>query len=192
MGIYISDIYNRLNEKDEQLKVAEESAKYNSFESNVGRFKTNSGRNIYYYGEEFGDNTKSINNDNFTNIHTLNDLFAILLKSWKKETAYPSCQRDPQYNLDNDPTYGQCAITAIIVYDLFGGTIHRIRVNSGGTHYFNKINGHYIDLTRDQFDLYNIPVNYEPNETINREYCGKNSDTAKRLQMLQDNMKENQ
>lgn len=192
MGIYISDIYNRLNEKDEQLKVAEESAEYNSFESNVGRFKTNSGRNIYYYGEEFGDNTKSINNDNFTNIHTLNDLFAILLKSWKKETAYPSCQRDPQYNLDNDPTYGQCAITAIIVYDLFGGTIHRIRVNSGGTHYFNKINGHYIDLTRDQFDLYNIPVNYEPNETINREYCGKNSDTAKRLQMLQDNMKENQ
>ena len=142
-------------------------------------------------GEEFGDSIKSINGNEFSNIKTLNDLFAILLKSWKRETAYPSCQRDPQYNLDNDPTYGQCAITAIIVYDLFGGTIHRIRVNGGGTHYFNKINGHYIDLTRDQFDLYNIPVSYEPNETMNREYCGKNPDTAKRLEILLSNMKEN-
>lgn len=51
-------------------------------------------------------------------------------------------------------------------------------------------NGHYIDLTKDQFDLYNIPVNYEPNETMNREYCGKNPDTAKRLEMLLNNMKE--
>ena len=179
------------SKEDDLPKVAETSTEFNSFENNIGRFNTNSGRNIYYYGEEFGDSIKSINGNEFSNIKTLNDLFAILLKSWKRETAYPSCQRDPQYNLDNDPTYGQCAITAIIVYDLFGGTIHRIRVNGGGTHYFNKINGHYIDLTRDQFDLYNIPVSYEPNETMNREYCGKNPDTAKRLEILLSNMKEN-
>lgn len=48
-----------------------------------------------------------------------------------------------------------------------------------------------IDLTRDQFDLYNIPVSYEPNETMNREYCGKNLDTAKRLEMLLNKMKAN-
>ena len=182
------------SKEDDLPKVAETSTEFNSFENNIGRFNTNSGRNIYYYGEEFGDSIKSINGNEFSNIKTLNDLFAILLKSWKswkRETAYPSCKRDPQYNLDNDPTYGQCAITAIIVYDLFGGTIHRIRVNGGGTHYFNKINGHYIDLTRDQFDLYNIPVSYEPNETMNREYCGKNPDTAKRLEILLSNMKEN-
>ena len=184
-------IYNTSEENKELQQVAEDDTEFNLFEGNIGKFKTNSGRNIYYYGEEFGDSIKSINGNEFSNIKTLNDLFAILLKSWKRETAYPSCKRDPQYNLDNDPTYGQCAITAIIVYDLFGGTIHRIRVNGGGTHYFNKINGHYIDLTRDQFDLYNIPVSYEPNETMNREYCGKNPDTAKRLEILLSNMKEN-
>lgn len=71
-----------------------------------------------------------------------------------------------------------------MVHDMFGGTIHKIRVSGGSTHYFNKINGHYIDLTRDQFDLYDIPVEYEPNETIPREYCGKNADTHKRYKLL--------
>lgn len=32
-------------------------------------------------------------------------------------------------------------------------------------------NGHYIDLTKDQFDLYNILIEYEPNPEISREYC---------------------
>ena len=41
-------------------------------------------------------------------------------------------------------------------------------------HYFNKIIGHYIDLTKDKFDLYNIDIKYEPNEESNREYCEKN------------------
>lgn len=36
----------------------------------------------------------------------------------------------------------------------------------------------------DQFNLYNIPINYEPNETIDREYCGKNADTLKRFNLL--------
>ena len=90
----------------------------------------------------------------------------------------------PKRMVPDDLTYGQCAVTAMIVHDYFGGTIHRIRVDGGGTHYFNKIDGHYIDLTRDQFDLYNIIVNYEPNEEIPREYCGKNEDTKKRYETL--------
>ena len=76
----------------------------------------------------------------------------------------------------NDPTYGQCAITASLVYDLFDGTIYKLKVDGGGTHYFNKINGHYIDLTSDQFDLYDIPLEYVPNEVVPREYCGMNAD----------------
>jgi hypothetical protein len=72
----------------------------------------------------------------------------------------------------------------MIVNDAFGGTIHRIRVNGGGTHYFNKIEGHYIDLTRDQFDLYNILINCESNEEIPRERLGNNGDTKERYDML--------
>lgn len=72
----------------------------------------------------------------------------------------------------------------MLVYDMFGGSIRRIRVDGGGTHYFNEIGGHYIDLTVEQFDLYNIPVDYESNEEMPRQYCGKNADTAKRYKLL--------
>ena len=86
------------------------------------------------------------------------------LKPWEKKYSISKFTSGFYEKGDNDPTYGQCAITVTLVYDLFGGTIHKIRVNGGGTHYFNKINGHYIDLTRDQFDLYNIDIKYEPND----------------------------
>ena len=132
-----------------------------------------------YYGEELGS-TKRIQLGN-SHLQTIDDLYNILRECWCKETAYPSCQAEW---VPNDPSYGQCAITAMLVYDIFGGTIHRIRVNGGGTHYFNKINGQYLDLTIEQFDLYNIPVNYEPNEEMDRKYCGKNADTQKRFELL--------
>lgn len=136
-----------------------------------------------YYGEEYGSiKRKSPGNPR---LETLEDLYGILRQCWSKETAYPSCQLEW---VPNDPSYGQCAITAMLVHDLFGGTIHRIRVSGGGTHYFNRINGHYIDLTREQFDLYHIPVSYEPNETMSRTYCGKNPDTKKRYDLLVHNI----
>lgn len=106
-----------------------------------------------FYGEEYAELPRLKDGD--SRVRTLGDLYEILRKCWSKDTAYPSCQADW---VPDDPTYGQCAVTAMLVYDLFGGTIHRIRVEGGGTHYFNKIDGHYIDLTREQFDLYNIPV----------------------------------
>lgn len=121
----------------------------------------------------------------FPGITTLLELFAVLEKCWRKETAYPACQA--QW-VPSDPSYGQCAITATLVHDMFGGTIHKIRVDGGGTHYFNKINGQYIDLTREQFDLYDLPVDYEPNQEISREYCGRNKDTLERYRQLQRNI----
>ena len=118
-------------------------------------FTTNSGRFISYYGREHTLDIQRQDGNNPT-ISTIDQLFNVLLNVWCKETAYPSCQKD--YDYDNDPTYGQCAITASLVYDLFDGTIYKLKVDGGGTHYFNKINGHYIDLTSDQFDLYDIPL----------------------------------
>lgn len=134
-----------------------------------------------FYGEEYGD--LKVVNRVYSKISTLNDLYNILRRAWCMETAYPSCQDEW---VETDPSYGQCAITAMIVNDLFGGSIHRIRVEGGGTHYFNKINGHYIDLTIEQFDLYNIPIEYEPNEEMERKYLGKNLNTAKRYELLID------
>ena len=129
-------------------------------------FTTNSGRFISYYGREHTLDIQRQDGNNPT-ISTIDQLFNVLLNVWCK-----------------DPTYGQCAITASLVYDLFDGTIYKLKVDGGGTHYFNKINGHYIDLTSDQFDLYDIPLEYVPNEVVPREYCGMNADTNMRYQLL--------
>lgn len=144
-------------------------------------FKTKSGRHISYYGSDHTSDVQRKDGKEHT-VGSIDQLFDILLNVWCKDTAYPGCQQD--YDQENDPSYGQCAITATLVYDMFGGTIHKIRLNGGGTHYFNRINNHYIDLTRDQFDLYDVPVEYENNEVVPREYCGKNIDTRKRYQLL--------
>lgn len=134
---------------------------------------------VRYQGDDFATlrRLKNVNEK----LQTLDDLYKVLRKSWCKQTAYPSCQFDWQ---ECDPSLGQCAITAMLVHDMFGGSIHRIRNKGGGTHYFNRIDGKYIDLTREQFDLYDIPVQYEPNEKIERRYCGKNADTKSRYDML--------
>lgn len=144
-------------------------------------FTTASGRPISYYGREYTAGLQRKNGSRGI-IDSVDQLFSILLEVWCRETAYPRCQSD--YDHENDPTYGQCAITAALVSDMFGGTIHKIRVADGGTHYFNKIQDHYIDLTRDQFDLYDIAVTYEHNEVVPREFCGVNADTRKRYQRL--------
>ncbi len=148
-------------------------------------YKTLSGRIISYYGVEKGS---SIYSNNKNEGITLDEFFELLLKSWVKESAYPSAQNDPQFNLANDPTYGQCAITAMFVNKLFGGEIRKIRVSGNGTHYFNVINGQIIDLTRDQFDLYNIPLNYSTGVNVPLEYCGKNPDTKARYDILKKNV----
>lgn len=144
-------------------------------------FVTKSGRHISYYGSEYASDIKRKDGKNHT-VNSIDQLFSILLEVWCKDTAYPSCQKD--YDQENDPTYGQCAITATLVHDMFGGTIHKIRTSGGGTHYFNRINEHYIDLTRDQFDLYDISVEYDPNTVVPREYCGVNTDTKNRFKLL--------
>ncbi len=154
----------------------------------MGKHHTISGRTISYYGANIGESIFSTSSERKI---TLDDFFEILLHSWVKESAYPSAQTDPEYCLENDPTYGQCAITAMAVQKEFGGSIHKIRVNGGGTHYFNKINGQIVDLTRDQFDLYNIPVSYLHYEDVPLEYCGKNADTHKRYEILEKNILKN-
>lgn len=139
---------------------------------------------FFYQGQELANkDCKDV--PAFKGINTLHKLYAVLRQTWSAETAYKSCQSEW---IPTDPSYGQCAITAMLVFDMFGGSIHRIRVVGGGMHYFNKIDGNYVDLTREQFDLYDIPIKYEPNEKMKREYCGKNPDTKARYHQLQRNI----
>lgn len=116
------------------------------------KFYTKSGRQIHYYNE--GNREIDL-------------LFNECLKNYSIFTTYEKGKAN--YNYDNNPTYGQCCVTSMIFQDMFGGTIHKINYLFNETHYFNKLNGYYYDLTSDQFDIYNILVDYKNNEEVERE-----------------------
>ena len=64
--------------------------------------------------------------------------------AWAADTSV-----DPAWTADN-PSLGQCAVTALVVQDRLGGRLLRTTVN-GISHYLNEINGALVDLTIGQF-----------------------------------------
>ena len=97
---------------------------------------------------------------------------------WSKETCSPSLKDN--WNKNNS-SLGQCAITSLLVNDLYGGKIMRCMTNCG-SHYYNLINDKIIDLTVEQF-LGEIPK-YELGEERTREYLLSNEDTKNRYLIL--------
>lgn len=78
------------------------------------------------------------------------------------------------------PSAGQCAVSALVVADRFGGEL--LRTTCGGeSHYYNRLpDGSIVDLTRDQF-----PV-WAPGEVVVRErsYLEGNAKTMARYRLL--------
>ena len=52
----------------------------------------------------------------------------------------------------DNPSYGQCYSTTLLVNDYFGGKILKAKFEDGTGHYWNLIDNKEIDLTREQFD----------------------------------------
>lgn len=70
-----------------------------------------------------------------------------LAKSWCQETA-TFADVTKKWSKDN-PSYGQCLVSAAIINDLFGGKLVFDRVNH---HYWNELpDGTWQDFTRVQF-----------------------------------------
>ena len=107
----------------------------------------------------------------------ISELKQLLIKSWNSDTCFPGL-RD-KWSEEN-PSLGQCAITALIVNDFFGGKIMRCTASSG-SHYYNIIDDNIIDLTVEQF-LGEVPQ-YEKGEERTREYILSNEDTKKRYML---------
>ena len=75
----------------------------------------------------------------------LHPLRQTLARCWRADTAYGSAN----WSADT-PSAGQCAITAVLVQELLGGTIHKMMVGEA-SHYYGRIGGRVVDLTADQF-----------------------------------------
>jgi hypothetical protein len=114
----------------------------------------------------------------------ISELKQLLTLSWNKET----CSKGLRDGWNNEnPSLGQCAITALIVNDFFGGKIMRCMASTG-SHYYNLIDNKIVDLTIEQF-LGEIP-DYDNGEERTREYLLSNEDTKKRYEQLLYNLKQ--
>ena len=79
---------------------------------------------------------------------TPRDLYDLLCDIWSVHTCAPR-MRD-RWSAQN-PTVGQCSITAFVVQDLYGGEVWGIPLGDGNYHCFNKVGSCVFDLTSEQF-----------------------------------------
>jgi hypothetical protein len=88
---------------------------------------------------------------------TLSDIERAVRASWAADTCSPDDVARAAWTPDN-PAWGQCDITALLISDLFGGDLMLGEVHLGGVqhgyHWWNRLAGGIeIDLTRSQFRL---------------------------------------
>jgi hypothetical protein len=108
----------------------------------------------------------------------VDDLKKMLLKAWCAETAKGDWSKE-------NPSLNQCAITALIVQDFFGGDMLRCKMTNGDSHYWNRMtDGTEVDLTEDQFKLIDDKPLKEDFVIRTREYVLSFPDTASRYNLL--------
>ena len=74
-----------------------------------------------------------------------------LKNAWCKESCSPSLRENwPNGNIAK----GQCFVTAIAVWENFGGEVFELKIAQNEIHYYNVINGEIVDLSSDQFGEY--------------------------------------
>ena len=98
----------------------------------------------------------------------MKELIEIFTPFWTQSTSYYL-----DWSSEN-PSYGQCAVTALKVQELLGGQIQKVTTNNDDCHYFNEINGRVVDITHGQFKY---KVNYSHSTPISPEKLLDNPDT---------------
>ena len=93
------------------------------------------------------------------------DLYDRLKTAWSAETASGSTSERP--------ARGQCSVTALVVQDVLGGDILRTRT-TGGTHFYNMVDGVRWDFTISQFDR---PIPFEDRRSSRAEAMADTSRT---------------
>lgn len=84
----------------------------------------------------------------YPSIRTPQDLYKALLHCW---TAGTCASRMRSHWSPDNPTLGQCSITAFLAQDLFGGRVYGIPLPGGFFHCYNEVDGQIFDLTSEQF-----------------------------------------
>jgi len=108
----------------------------------------------------------------------LRQIQGIIEQAWSADTALGEWTPDV-------PSLNQCAVTALIVQDYFGGQLLRCEMSDGDSHYWNRLSsGIQIDLTAPQFEHTEARPLRETAIVRDREYVLSFPETEKRYQLL--------
>jgi hypothetical protein len=110
--------------------------------------------------------------------HTLTEaeLEKTIAKSWSRETS-----DDPRRWSCDNPARGQCAVTALIVQDFFGGDLLHGYIN-WTPHYWNLLPNRFeLDLTKNQFK--EVVFSGTPTQS-SRQFILSNSTTRRNYKRL--------
>ena len=115
----------------------------------------------------------------YPGIKTPLDLYNELLKIWCADTCAPR-MRD-KWSPEN-PTLGQCSITAFLVQDIFGGEVYGILREGGNYHCYNAVGEYKFDLTSEQFG--DEVLDYGTNPVQTREVHFAKQEKKERYEFL--------
>lgn len=121
----------------------------------------------------------------YPGIRTPRDLYDALTHVWCRETSPPRMRDDWT---EENPTLGQCSITAFLVQDIFGGGVYGILRPDGNYHCYNDVGGHVFDLTSEQFR--GEALCYEGNPEQRREVHFAKEEKRLRYERLRELLKE--
>lgn len=108
---------------------------------------------------------------------SIEDLTVALRSAWSAETSV-----SPSSWGEANPAAGQCAVTALVVQDFFGGDLMRAVVRPDVSHYWNRLpDGRELDLTKSQFPSFELAV---PPVTRSREFVLSFPETVRRYDIF--------
>jgi hypothetical protein len=117
-----------------------------------------------------------------------------LQKSWHPQTSY-----DPAHWSEDNPAWGQCAVTALIVQDHLGGDLVYTEAHLPDgqkiPHYLNALprsRRRQVDLTCDQFPVGTvIPKGQSKKDKATRDYVLSYEHTQHRYHLLKESVERN-
>ena len=90
-----------------------------------------------------------------------------------------------RWSADN-PTLGQCSITAFLAQDIYGGKVFGVPLKDGNFHCYNVVGNCVFDLTSEQF----LPekLSYEGNPEQFREVHFSKAEKFERYKLLKEGL----
>ncbi len=100
----------------------------------------------HFYGQETAEVPPIT--EEYPGIHSPRDLYDALRDLWCEETCPPRLRE--KWTPEN-PSLGQCSVTAFLAQDIFGGEVYGILQPGGNYHCYNVVGDCCFDLTSEQF-----------------------------------------